>query len=196
MTGSLYLVLLLTTYFLKQFVRNFSKTSVRRIHPLNSSIEICLQSNKTTTTTTTVKPNKLSSNIASKRVDNDLETKGGNFPIYIPVDDMETSESQIYFKNVTLQQNFAWATENKHSKAHLVKPKIVYESPLVNGGIPISPGEIITANSDVIVGKPAVGGPLTLAASGIKLQNPVHPPVIDNVVANNDRSRYDFSSHP
>lgn len=144
------------------------------------------ESNKTTTTTTTVKPNKLSSNIASKRVDNDLETKGGNFPIYIPVDDMETSESQIYFKNVTLQQNFAWATENKHSKAHLVKPKIVYESPLVNGGIPISPGEIITANSDVIVGKPAVGGPLTLAASGIKLQNPVHPPVIDNVVANND----------
>ncbi|XP_055922151.1 uncharacterized protein LOC129953225 [Eupeodes corollae] len=29
-----------------------------------------------------------------------------------------------------------------------------YETPLLNGGIPISPGEVITANSDVIVGKP------------------------------------------
>ncbi|CAH2099100.1 unnamed protein product [Euphydryas editha] len=146
------------------------------------------ESNKTSTTTTTVKPNnKLQTYSASKRVDNDLETKGDNFPIYIPVDEMETSESQISFKNVTLQQNFAWATENKYSKAHFVKPKIVYESPLVNGGIPISPGEIITANSDVIVGKPAVGGPLTLGASGIKLQNPVNPPLIDNVDANNDQ---------
>ncbi|XP_055857795.1 uncharacterized protein LOC129920525 [Episyrphus balteatus] len=32
------------------------------------------------------------------------------------------------------------------------KPK--YETPLLNGGIAISPGEVITANSDVIVGKP------------------------------------------
>ncbi|XP_050357231.1 uncharacterized protein LOC126777951 [Nymphalis io] len=146
------------------------------------------ETNKTAITTTTVKPvSKLTAYNANKRVDNDLETKVGNFPIYIPVDEMETSESQISFKNVTLHQNFAWATENKHSKANLVKPKIIYESPLLNGGIPISPGEIITANSDVIVGKPAVGGPLTLVASGIKLQHPVHPPLIDNVVANNEQ---------
>ncbi|XP_046974212.1 uncharacterized protein LOC124540573 isoform X3 [Vanessa cardui] len=146
------------------------------------------ETNKTVITTTTVKPvNKLTIYNANKRVDNDLESKVGNFPIYIPVDEMETSESQIAFKNVTLHQNFAWATDNKHSKGHLVKPKIIYESPLLNGGIPISPGEIITANSDVIVGKPAVGGPLTLVASGIKLQNPVHPPRIDSVVENNEQ---------
>ncbi|XP_064075147.1 uncharacterized protein LOC113393742 isoform X2 [Vanessa tameamea] len=146
------------------------------------------ETNKTVITTTTVKPvSKLTIYNANKRVDNDLESKVGNFPIYIPVDEMKTSESQISLKNVTLHQNFAWATDNKHSKGHLVKPKIIYESPLLNGGIPISPGEIITANSDVIVGKPAVGGPLTLVASGIKLQNPVHPPLIDSVVANNDQ---------
>ncbi|XP_052745294.1 uncharacterized protein LOC112058337 isoform X2 [Bicyclus anynana] len=141
----------------------------------------------TTTTTTTVKPlAKITSYNANKRIDDDVESKHGNFPIYIPVDDMETSETNV-FTNATLQQNFAWAAEHMNLKSHFVRPKIVHESPLVNGGIPISPGEIITANSDVIVGKPAVGGPLTLAASGIKLHNPVHPPPIDNFVANNEQ---------
>nr|XP_034836948.1 uncharacterized protein LOC117993281 isoform X1 [Maniola hyperantus] len=140
----------------------------------------------TTTTTTTVKPiTKITSYTANKRVDSDVDSKHGNFPIYIPVDEMETSETQVAFTNATLHQNFAWAAEH-NLRGNFVKPKIVHESPLVNGGIPISPGEIITANSDVIVGKPAVGGPLTLAASGIKLQNPVHPPPIDSIVANNE----------
>ncbi|XP_063835121.1 uncharacterized protein LOC135084268 isoform X1 [Ostrinia nubilalis] len=143
--------------------------------------------NKTTsTTTTTVKPAvKLTAYNVNKRVDTDVEMKPNNFPIYIPVDELETSESQMIFTNATLHQNLAWAAEHKQPKAHIVPPKIVHESPLVNGGIPISPGEIITANSDVIVGKPAVGGPLTLAASGIKLQNPVSPP-IDSFVAGNE----------
>ncbi|CAH2231299.1 jg20615 [Pararge aegeria aegeria] len=148
------------------------------------------ESNKTTTTTTTttVKPlSKVSSYNANKRIDSDVESKNGNFPIYIPVDDMETSETQITFTNATLHQNFAWAAEHKNSKGNFVRPKIVHESPLVNGGIPISPGEIITTNSDVIVGKPAVGGPLTLVASGIKLQNLVHPPPIDNISENNEQ---------
>lgn len=148
------------------------------------------ESNKTTTTTTTstVKPvTKVIQYSANKRVDSDVESKHGNFPIYIPVDEMETSETQVAFTNATLHQNFVWASDHKYTKGHFMKPKIVHESPLVNGGIPISPGEIITANSDVIVGKPAVGGPLTLGASGIKLQNPVNPPPIDSAGANNEQ---------
>ncbi|XP_047037254.1 uncharacterized protein LOC124642696 [Helicoverpa zea] len=140
------------------------------------------------TTTTTIKPAvKLTAYNANKRVDSELEAKQSNFPIYIPVDELETSESQLVFTNATLHQNLAWAAEHKQPKAHIVPPKIVHESPLVNGGIPISPGEIITANSDVIVGKPAVGGPLTLAASGIKLQNSVNPPPIDSFIAANEQ---------
>lgn len=143
--------------------------------------------NKTSLSSSTINPStKVTSYNANKRVDNNIESKVGSFPIYIPVDEMEASESQIGLTNVTLHQNFAWAAEHKNPISHLIRPKIVHESPLVNGGIPISPGEIITANSDVIVGKPAVGGPLTLVASGIKLQNNVHPPLIDNVVANNE----------
>ncbi|XP_059058800.1 uncharacterized protein LOC131852175 isoform X1 [Achroia grisella] len=139
------------------------------------------------TTTTTVKPvEKLTAYNVNKRVDSDVEFKQNDFPIYIPVDELETSESQVIFSNATLHQNLAWATEHKQPKSHIVPPKIIHESPLVNGGIPISPGEIITAHSDVIVGKPAVGGPLTLAASGIKLHNPVHPPPIDSFVAGNE----------
>lgn len=140
------------------------------------------------TTTTTIKPpEKVIAYSANKRVDNDMDGKNNNFPIYIPVDEMETSESQLTFTNATLHQNLAWAAEHKHPKAHIVVPKVVHESPLVNGGIPISPGEIITANSDVIVGKPAVGGPLTLAASGMKLQNSVNPPPLDSLIAANEQ---------
>lgn len=144
--------------------------------------------NKTTTTTTTSKPViNLTPYHVNKRVDSEIESKQSSFPIYIPVDELETSESQMVFTNATLHQNLAWAAEHKQPKAHIVPPKIVHESPLVNGGIPISPGEIITANSDVIVGKPAVGGPLTLAASGIKLHNPVNPPSIDSFVAGSEK---------
>ncbi|KAG6464158.1 hypothetical protein O3G_MSEX014321 [Manduca sexta] len=139
-------------------------------------------------TTTTIKPAvKLTAYNVDKRVDSEMESKHNNFPIYIPVDELETSESQMIYTNATLHQNLVWAAEHKQPKAHIVPPKIIHESPLVNGGIPISPGEIITANSDVIVGKPAVGGPLTLAASGIKLQNPVSPPPIDSFVAANEQ---------
>ncbi|CAH1154634.1 unnamed protein product [Phaedon cochleariae] len=69
-------------------------------------------------------------------------------PIYIPVrglaDDFEIAESQ----NIA---NFDWIEGFQGKNAH--------ESSLLNGGIAISPGEIITANSDVIVGKPGRIGP-------------------------------------
>ncbi|KAG7297025.1 hypothetical protein JYU34_019951 [Plutella xylostella] len=143
--------------------------------------------NKTTTSTTVKPETKLTQYSVNKRIDSDIDTKYNNFPIYIPVDDMDVSESQLTYKNVTLHQNLAWAAEHKHPKAHILPNKMIHESPLLNGGIPISPGEIITANSDVIVGKPAVGGPLTLAASGIRLQNPVNPPPLDSFVSANEQ---------
>ncbi|XP_045507324.1 uncharacterized protein LOC123703410 isoform X1 [Colias croceus] len=143
--------------------------------------------NQTTTSTTEKPVTKLTPYAADKRVDSE-ETKHGNFPIYIPVDEMETAESQASFSNVSFHKNYPWAFDHKHSKGHyIVPPKIVQESPLVNGGIPISPGEIIRANSDVIVGKPAVGGPLTLAASGIKFHNPVNRPPVDSYMADSEQ---------
>lgn len=147
------------------------------------------------TTSTTIKPAEdLIAYNSNKRIDNILESKQGTFPMYIPVDELVTSESQSIFTNATLHQNLAWAAEHKQSKSHLHPHKMIHESPLVNGGIPISPGEIITANSDVIVGKPAVGGPLTLAASGIKLHNPVNPPLLDSFVAANEQ--YSVNERP
>ncbi|KAL1488905.1 hypothetical protein ABEB36_014692 [Hypothenemus hampei] len=72
-------------------------------------------------------------------------------PVYIPVggavgDDFEIAESQ----NIA---TFEWNDPPGHG---MVKQ----EAPLLgNNGIPISPGDIITANSDVIVGKPGRVGP-------------------------------------
>ncbi|GBP41689.1 63 kDa sperm flagellar membrane protein [Eumeta japonica] len=132
------------------------------------------EKNKTSTTTTIKPVTKITPYNVNKRVDSEIGSKQNNFPIYIPVDELETAESQYLYNNATLHQSLAWMSEHKHPKAHIAPPKIVHESPLVNGGIPISPGEIITANSDVIVGKPAVGGPITLATSGIILQNTVN----------------------
>lgn len=147
------------------------------------------------TTSPTIKPvEDLVAYSSNKRIDNILESKQGTFPIYIPVDELETSESQTIFTNATLHQNLAWAAEHKQTKSHLHPHKMIHESPLLNGGIPISPGEIITTNSDVIVGKPAVGGPLTLAASGIKLHNPVNPPPLDSFVAANEQ--YSVNERP
>lgn len=146
---------------------------------------------------TTIKPAEdLVAYSSNKRIDNILESKQGTFPIYIPVDELETSESQTIFTNATLHQNLAWAAEHKLSKSHLHPLKMIHESPLVNGGIPISPGEVITANSDVIVGKPAVGGPLTLAASGFKLHNPVNPPPLDSFVAANEQYSFAVNDKP
>lgn len=120
---------------------------------------------QTKQSTTTVKPvSKITPYVVNKRVDDfpaeRKPTQGGQFPIYIPVDekDIDTAESQNIFYNSTLQQNLAWHNV-KNSRNNLAFGKPIHESPLLNGGIPISPGEIITTNSDVIVGKPAVGGP-------------------------------------
>ncbi|XP_017786883.1 PREDICTED: uncharacterized protein LOC108569731 [Nicrophorus vespilloides] len=78
-------------------------------------------------------------------VENEVQNRS---PIYIPVGgltDIETAESE----NIAV----SW-----HDMKNLIG-KSTHESPLLTGGIPISPGEIITTNSDVIVGKPGRIGP-------------------------------------
>lgn len=70
-------------------------------------------------------------------------------PIYIPVGglaDSDGSESQQYPD-----------TDQRHPHVGPARPPV--EASLLSGGIPISPGEVITTNSDVIIGKPSVLGP-------------------------------------
>lgn len=70
-------------------------------------------------------------------------------PIYIPVGglaDSVGSESQQYPD-----------TDQRHPHVGPARPPV--EASLMSGGIPISPGEVITTNSDVIIGKPSVLGP-------------------------------------
>lgn len=70
-------------------------------------------------------------------------------PIYIPVGglaDSVGSESQQYPD-----------TDQRHPHVGPARPPV--EASLLSGGIPISPGEVITTNSDVIIGKPSVLGP-------------------------------------
>lgn len=70
-------------------------------------------------------------------------------PIYIPVGglaDSVGSETQQYPD-----------TDQRHPHVGIARPPV--DASLLSGGIPISPGEVITTNSDVIIGKPSVLGP-------------------------------------
>nr|QKV49917.1 mucin-17 [Locusta migratoria] len=88
-------------------------------------------------------------------------------PIYIPVGglaaadhDIEAAESQNYEARIkinALPGSGKWGG-SAESVGGVVIGRPTLEKPL-GDGIPISPGEVITANSDVIVGKPAVAGP-------------------------------------
>nr|KAF7404316.1 hypothetical protein H0235_015010 [Vespula pensylvanica] len=80
------------------------------------------------------------------------ETTTQRSPIYIPVaefadDDIEVAESQ----NIA-----AHLVNPKHN--HIAETRHKVTSSLADG-IPISPGEVITANSDVIIGKPGKMAP-------------------------------------
>ncbi|XP_049842282.1 uncharacterized protein LOC126293200 isoform X2 [Schistocerca gregaria] len=98
-------------------------------------------------------------------------------PIYIPVGglaaadhDIEAAESQNYEARIkvnALPGSGKWGNAAEPVGAVVIgRPTL--EKPL-GDGIPISPGEVITANSDVIVGKPAVMGPRPpkIAAAGL-----------------------------
>ncbi|XP_050513157.1 uncharacterized protein LOC114340067 [Diabrotica virgifera virgifera] len=117
-----------------------------------------------TTTTTKVDTNKITKFKTNQPI-KDQETEAdtskedaqdvqSRSPIYIPVrgldDEFEIAESQ----NIA---SFDWVdpplTNKKIQEYH------AHESALISHGIPISPGDIITTNSDVIVGKPGRVGP-------------------------------------
>lgn len=132
-----------------------------------------------TTTTTTSKP-KLHSKKDPYVVPPVVDIQNRS-PIYIPVgglaDDFEIAESQ----NIA---TFDWVDPPKNQ----LPGKTTHEAPLLNGGIPISPGEVITANSDVIVGKPGRIGPRipTIPVNHINSKNNVpigmKPPPIPNKI--------------
>lgn len=70
-------------------------------------------------------------------------------PIYIPVGGLADSVG-----SETIQYP---DTDQRHPHVGIARPPV--DASLLSGGIPISPGELITTNSDVIIGKPSVLGP-------------------------------------
>lgn len=121
--------------------------SLQALTPVLNAMAGLIKTNlkSTRNSTTTQKPLKLGTKLHPIEEYPDTQNRS---PIYIPVgiDDFEVAESQ----NVA---NFHYQDTVEDWK------KPIRESPLLNGGIPISPGDVITANSDVIVGKPGRIGP-------------------------------------
>lgn len=105
-------------------------------------------------------------------------------PIYIPVgplpEDNEGAESENVYQHQypDVDERNTLASGNREA----------VEKPLVSGGgIPISPGQVITANTDVIVGTPAVLGPRPPAKnSNDKSDVPIGmlPPPVSSLVPN------------
>lgn len=112
-----------------------------------------------------------------------------NRPVYIPVadlgDDFEIAESQ----NIATFH----IQETLPNKEALIGKPPTHEASLLNGGsIPISPGELINANSDVIVGKPGRIGPRipTIPLNQVKVDDTAiigmkPPPFQTNNIKNN-----------
>lgn len=125
-------------------------------------------------------------------------------PIYIPVgavsgddtEDVATAESQRYEGIANLNSDMKWPEQgfpdtNQRRPADSAAIGRPIESALLGDGIPISPGQVITANSDVIVGKPAIMGPRPPKISGNKDEIPLgmKPPPLpaSSIWSNSDR---------
>lgn len=119
------------------------RTDSSNAHPAHSTTPRITNPFVTTSTTT-------STTTTTESPDSD-EVQNRS-PIYIPLGDagegLEIAESQ-----------------------NVATIHIQEQVPLLNGGIPISPGEVITANSDVIVGKPGLSRPRIPAV-------PMEPPPV------------------
>ncbi|XP_043478824.1 uncharacterized protein LOC122509106 isoform X3 [Leptopilina heterotoma] len=120
-------------------------------------------------------------------------------PIYIPVadfadGDIETAESQNVAHILNVNHNHIPETRHKVTAS-------------LADGIPISPGEVITANSDVIIGKPGKMGPrppekflnddehIGMKPPPMSVPNiPVHP-VLEVVEDNRDNFKHKEISH-
>lgn len=108
-------------------------------------------------------------------------------PIYIPVsgssgkDGIDSLESQSH-NGILLPTG---SKTGKGGELILGSPTTKHKVPLVNGGIAISPGEVITANSDIIFGKPSGIRPRiplrsnasNQAGNELKIPMAIHPPL-------------------
>lgn len=77
-------------------------------------------------------------------------------PIYIPVGGL--AADSVAEESQNLESHNLFSDTNQRNKLAVVLGRPTMESPLLAGGIPISPGQVITANSDVIIGKHSVHG--------------------------------------
>lgn len=104
---------------------------------------------------------------------------GNGPPIYIPVggvaaegaDTVEHVKEANYNAFVPPAGQWVVNEEDQRHKVQRVIGKPTHEQPLLNGGIPISPGEVITANSDVIIGRPTGIGPRLPYNNGVVANN-------------------------
>lgn len=117
-------------------------------------------------------------------------------PLYIPLSEDGTypAETHVSYNELNSQNPFnphaeKWVSEEdqrKNIEVVISKPSV--ETPLMNGGIQISPGQIITANSDVIVGKPGVIGPRLPFVGQPSNEIPIgmQPPPLPSAAASSD----------
>ncbi|XP_037899132.1 uncharacterized protein LOC119643744 isoform X2 [Glossina fuscipes] len=125
-------------------------------------------------------PVKLIQNIyvPQKKLSNDKKTgqmlNRTSHPLYIPILSLQNAEIKAKIENSIDQipqslrrkpvapnpqssqfnNNNNWLISLLSEKKRLASSSTKLQTPMQNGGIPIRPGEVITANSDVIVGKP------------------------------------------
>uniref|UniRef100_A0A1B0BF13 Uncharacterized protein n=1 Tax=Glossina palpalis gambiensis TaxID=67801 RepID=A0A1B0BF13_9MUSC len=125
-------------------------------------------------------PIKLIQNIyvPQKKLSNDKKTgqmlNRTSHPLYIPILSLQNGEIKAKIENSIDQipqslrrkpvapnpqssqfnNNNNWLISLLSEKKRLASSSTKLQTPMQNGGIPIRPGEVITANSDVIVGKP------------------------------------------
>lgn len=103
-------------------------------------------------------------------------------PIYIPVnnnikDNFDTPTTQQLIEQIT-SKNFLPPEIINHLDTHSNEiNKLTVNSknktPLIDGGIPISPGEVITANSDIILGRPLNGNRPRIPLSSNSYDKPI-----------------------
>lgn len=131
-----------------------------------------------TTTDSVAKPSLKEETVVAPPPAIDVQNRS---PIYIPVgglaDDFEIAESQN-IATFHLQETIPDTPKD------VIHGKLTHETALINGGIPISPGEVITANSDVIVGKPGrilprvPAIPLNQVHEGVEVPIGMKPPPV------------------
>lgn len=95
-------------------------------------------------------------------------------PIYIPVGGL--AADSVAEESQSLEGHNLFVDVTQRNKQSVILGKPTMESPLLAGGIPISPGQVITANSDVIIGRPSIHGVRPPVAPPPSVPHPAPPP--------------------